>query len=119
VQIEATITERTFAATLVKVLASFVAIDPRKRKNKKKKASLSLSFTTLNLLVSYIQPQGSLVIGNQLFLLFFRFTPITTGANEIRLDSTFRARSNDFIFKLFLLSPFAYAVQTYVRKDNK
>jgi hypothetical protein len=117
VQIEATITERTFAATLVKVLASFVAIDPRKRKNKKK--SVTLSFTTLNLLVSYIQPQGSLVIGNQLFLLFFRFTPITTGANEIRLDSTFRARSNDFIFKLFLLSPFAYAVQTYVRKDNK
>jgi hypothetical protein len=42
VQIEATITERTFAATLVKVLASFVAIDPRKRKNKKKSVTLSL-----------------------------------------------------------------------------
>ena len=67
--------------------------------------------------ISYV-PQGPLVIGDQLFLLFFRLTPVTTGAHEIRLDSAFRARPDDLILKLFLLSPLAYAVQAVENKRD-
>lgn len=64
-------------------------------------------------------PQGSLVIGNQLFLLFFGLAPVATGTHEIRLDPAFRARSDYLVLKLLLLSPLANAVQTVIRWGNE
>lgn len=56
-------------------------------------------------------PERLFVVGDELFLFFFRLAPVAARADKVGLDAALGARADDLALELLLLAPLADAVQ--------